>query len=31
MNKKVFIVAVPDEVEIQGEILNYPIINIIKP
>jgi adenosylhomocysteine nucleosidase len=26
MNKKIFIVAVPDEVEIQGEILNYPVI-----
>jgi adenosylhomocysteine nucleosidase len=26
MNKKVFIVAVPDEVDIQGKILEYPVI-----
>lgn len=26
MNKKVFIVAVPNEVEIQGEILGYPVM-----
>jgi len=26
MNKKVFIVAVPDEVEVQGSILNIPVI-----